>query len=198
MLKNRLFIAVPVFLAFVCLLFLSCGGGDSGEGEGEGEGEGGDSSWYDSATGLTWQNPPPDKSLLLQDALDYCDSLILDGYNDWRLPAIDELRSLIRGCPATAAGGGCNVGAACSDWDCRNDPCSGCEAGNGPTDGAYWPEEMEGDWDSEWYWSSSALGGGYAWLVNFESGAVDTHPPAIDGDGTHENGELTSPVRCVR
>ena len=54
----------------------------------------------DSATGLAWQDDYSDngeniKSATWQDALVYCEELSLEGKNDWRLPNIRELKSII-------------------------------------------------------------------------------------------------------
>jgi len=54
----------------------------------------------DSATGLAWQNDYSDnggtiKSATWQDALVYCEELSLGGKNDWRLPNIRELKSIV-------------------------------------------------------------------------------------------------------
>ncbi|MEJ2110007.1 MAG: DUF1566 domain-containing protein [Acidobacteriota bacterium] len=51
-------------------------------------------TWTDSLTGLEWQNRSPGK-MIWQDALDYAQSLRLDGKNDWRLPTIAELETLL-------------------------------------------------------------------------------------------------------
>ena len=50
----------------------------------------------DSKTNLEWQNQALNKTETKswQKAIDYCEGLILDGKNDWRLPNINELLSL--------------------------------------------------------------------------------------------------------
>lgn len=47
----------------------------------------------DVSTGLAWQRLDNVKSW--QDALSYCEGLALDGFNDWRLPTVNELFSLV-------------------------------------------------------------------------------------------------------
>ena len=54
----------------------------------------------DSATGLAWQDDYSDnggeiKKASWQDALVYCKELSLGGKNDWRLPNIRELKSIV-------------------------------------------------------------------------------------------------------
>ena len=154
-----------------------------------------DSSDQDS--GLIWQNPAAvefdeeEGQMSWQDAIDYCENFSGGGYDDWYLPTVDELRSLIQGCPGTMTGGGCGVTDACLSCTCSNDDCGGCSGGYGPTDGCYWGDEMSGP--CHWYWSSSApvldCGNGIscAWRVGFYGGFVASDPKGAD----HY-------VRCVR
>jgi hypothetical protein len=48
----------------------------------------------DKSTGLMWQRSDADP-LTWQEALDHCEGLNLAGYNDWRLPNINELLSIV-------------------------------------------------------------------------------------------------------
>ncbi|RME75967.1 MAG: DUF1566 domain-containing protein [Chloroflexi bacterium] len=54
----------------------------------------GDGTVTDNVTGLTWQKTPPQQDFTWQDAADYCQSLTLAGYDDWRLPNVKELFSI--------------------------------------------------------------------------------------------------------
>jgi hypothetical protein len=86
----------------------------------------------DGATGLVWQIETVGKTWT--DAKDYCssNSAELPG-SGWHLPNIDELRTLIAGCPSTAPGGSCSIHADC-DETCPY-VCSGCEYLSGPGPG---------------------------------------------------------------
>jgi len=60
--------------------------------------------YTDPVTGLQWtkqataNNPSPET---------YCNDLVLEGKNDWRLPTITELRSIVSGCASLEPGGSC-------------------------------------------------------------------------------------------
>lgn len=155
--------------------------------------------WTDPATGLTWQNWNVQDACNLYtwpEAVGFCESLDDGRTNDWRLPDIDELRSLVRGCPVTVMGGPCGVSSDCGDFsNCWDESCNGCPAQEGPgVGGMYWPAELhegpcnDGDEESR-YWSSSHLEGGGYWFVAFDLGAFWF----LGGSGNH-----TGNVRCVR
>ena len=109
------------------------------------------SYWKDSATKLTWQNPqkdaytPDDQGLGQPDALRYCEELVLGGYDDWRLPNIDEMRTVIRGNTSTETGGDCPVHDGSPMADMSNPACAPNKEFAGPgTDGCYWAPELTG------------------------------------------------------
>jgi hypothetical protein len=54
----------------------------------------GDRTVTDLKTGLMWQTTPSSNSFSWQDAVDYCESLELAGYDDWRIPSLKELFSI--------------------------------------------------------------------------------------------------------
>ena len=49
----------------------------------------------DNATGLIWQTRPPTQRITHDEALRYCEKLLIDGMDQWRLPQIKELASII-------------------------------------------------------------------------------------------------------
>ncbi|MCC6157242.1 MAG: DUF1566 domain-containing protein [Deltaproteobacteria bacterium] len=133
-----------------------------------------DDVWSDPDSGLMWENPPMIHSNHWEGAIDDCESLSLGGFDDWRLPSIDELRSLIRGCPATMPDGECGVTDSCTETSCSNDACDGCERYAGPgNDGLYMPDELQGV--GSLYWSSTTISDWdtKAFGVNFEYGMVN-------------------------
>jgi len=112
----------------------------------------------DPGSVLSWQRHSTSTVFDYYWANDYCEKLVLDGHDDWRLPTIDELRSLVRGCPPVERGGACRVDWNCLSLDCHDLNCTPeeCLDWSGPGEaGCYWPAEMTGDCD-ESHWSSSA------------------------------------------
>jgi len=143
--------------------------------------------FVDSASGLTWQNGMP-TTMVWNDAVAYCDTVTWGGASDWRLPTISELRTLIRGCDATAPGGSCTVTDACLEHaSCWNETCWSCNEGEGPAGGKFWPPELLGE--GGWYWSVSLVSDfpGWAWAIPFWGGDIDSY-----------NQSLAVYTRCVR
>ncbi|MCP4353986.1 MAG: DUF1566 domain-containing protein [Desulfobacterales bacterium] len=54
-----------------------------------------DNTITDTDTGLIWQMQTADSAMSWEEAIVYCENLSLAGYNDWRLPNIRELKSIV-------------------------------------------------------------------------------------------------------
>ncbi len=55
----------------------------------------GDGTVSDLSTGLMWMKQKPTASLKWEDAIKYCEDLSYAGYDDWRLPNIKQLASIL-------------------------------------------------------------------------------------------------------
>ena len=135
--------------------------------------------WTDPTSGLSWQVKPPSDYKKWDEAKSYCDSLSLERHSDWRLPTIGELRTLIRGCPATEFGGSCNIEKGdCLAKSCMDNSCTGCSIFFGPAlefGGMYWPDEVEGDYCTNWS-SSPVEDDGGVWWINFSDARIRGGP----------------------
>jgi hypothetical protein len=147
--------------------------------------------YFDSETGLAWENIPASGDISWSAAQSYCEDLVIYGHDDWRMPTISELRSLIRGCPDTETGGECGVTDSCATESCNNSACqtANCPATNGPAEpfGCYWTPGLGGDCRVGIFWSLNTTVNGNAWSVIYSNGIVRLPP-----DGS------TGFVRCVR
>lgn len=121
----------------------------------------------DSGSNLMWSSKVERKSL--DNATKYCENLEENGYNDWRLPNIDALRTLIQNCPNTSPNGKCAVSNECLTTGGYTDDCKICGASN---------TAISKLGDSEKFWSSSICADGCyyrsAWSVDFSSGEIFT------------------------
>lgn len=89
---------------------------------------------YDLNTGLGWVLVTG-SSLTRDEAEEFCEGYSVAGLSDWRLPTIDEARSLADGCANTAPGGSCPLDhETCLEESCGyGEPaCTACKAGQGP------------------------------------------------------------------
>lgn len=129
-----------------------------------------------------------------QDGKNRCENLDLAGWTDWRMPDMNELRGLIRGCPETEPGGACGVRSEpkCYQqsqcWSMKD--CWACSNAGGPgPDGAYIDELFVPAMQT--YWSSlmadMQAGEKRAWCVSFYDAGI--RPDLTTG---------YQQVRCVR
>ena len=72
----------------------------------------GDGTITDNATGLMWQQADSGNGMDWEDALAYAESATLAGYDDWRLPNIKELQSIVDYTHSPSAGDAANLGPA--------------------------------------------------------------------------------------
>ena len=49
----------------------------------------------DSNTSLQWEDGDVKESKKLEDAIAYCEALNLDSHTDWRLPNVNELKTIV-------------------------------------------------------------------------------------------------------
>ncbi len=162
--------------------------------------------WCDPKTGLCWQDPQKDAytstdvGLRPEEARSYCDELVLGGFDDWRVPTIDELRTLVAGHASTQLGGSCGVTVGSKTGDGLNPACLGGDEYAGPgANGCYWLPELGGTCDKpdpavhghplETWASDPAVDDPERWVayVTFDTGAVGFNHVCSYGD-----------VRCVR
>ncbi len=146
--------------------------------------------WCDTARNLMWQEPPASGTFTLSEAQAYCNTLQLYDHDDWRLPTIDELRSLLRGCIPS-----CSVSVSCpssSSLSCADGCLDGCFTSKGPgADGCYWDPALSGSCFD--YWSSTEAtdagsSGPYYWNLAFDDGTLHYI----------NTNDLAERVRCVR
>jgi len=148
----------------------------------------GDGTLMDPGSGLVWQeiwvgewDQPA--------ALSYCEDnqAGLSGAG-WRIPDIDELRTIVRGCPDTGTDGACAVGKDClSESDCWHGKCAGCDEGGGQAEGCYWDPLLVGKCGSYWSSSTDDTNESMAWYLDFDTGGLKT------GNKANPRG-----LRCVR
>ena len=94
-----------------------------------------------------------------------CNELNEGGYSSgWRLPTINELRTLVQNCDKTVSlpDGLCKVSDTCNTTDCKEKNCK-CSSG---TD-----YSKLGDTDSLW---SSTMNNNGAWYINFNNAEIDS------------------------
>lgn len=109
-----------------------------------------------------------DKKLSFKEADAYCSNLNSGGYNDWHLPAIDDLRTLIQNCPNLETDGTCRLsenGGCLLARKCLNKNNCKCS-----TSGKY--SKLH---DSAAIWSASVNSSDSqeAYFIDFGSGKID-------------------------
>lgn len=136
-----------------------------------------------------------EKKMSLSDAVNFCENLEENGTDDWFLPSVSELRTLVKNCARTKTGGDCGLTDNCltgggyfvidecdcmgcsSGWECYEDECD-CYCGDESKDVRYdsCPPRNDiyysklGDTESLWTRSSRTDIKEHNWLINFNNG----------------------------
>jgi hypothetical protein len=134
-----------------------------------------DSTYTDARSGLVWRMLPGGESLSLSDAASQCQGLVYADRGDWRLPTIDELRTLVTGCDGTQTGGACPAAAGCGPafGNCLDAPCWACTPRSGPgPDGCYATSGLFAGCPTLWSATPTPWTGGFGFAVAFASASV--------------------------
>jgi len=162
-----------------------------------------------SENGLMWYMDDPENPntklnmLTYSKAAEHCENLDYAGHSDWRLPTIDELRTVVVGYRDIEKGGRCKVGSKCLYKTClfqgqksEDDyPCSNkeeLELLQGPGPGGCFFDDVWREYCGN-YWSSSKIEG----MVDNNVFALDFSDPAIFTIRI-ETDNSSAFARCVR
>ena len=114
---------------------------------------------------LDWSKKSVDQ-MNWKEAVNYCQNLTEDNHNDWRLPNIDELRTLIQNHSGTQTGGTCKISEKAGKLSSKDWVSSDCDGRNGSNFSKFG--------DTDYMWSSSARSNDsrYKWRIGFNNGKV--------------------------
>jgi hypothetical protein len=159
-----------------------------------------DGTMLQLSTGKTWTKGQG-FSAELGTARSHCSSMELGGFSDWRLPSIDEMRSLVIGCDGkTGPQGSCPVHEGVTDPLARTSDCDGCAINQGPaekpgdaTKKCYMDNTFE--WYCNLFWSSTQIqatstSDKRSWYIQFYDARIDV-PPTMSG-------MQSAGIKCVR
>jgi len=123
---------------------------------------------------LMWQKETLEE-MTWYDAMEYAKNLRLGGYDDWRLPTIEELEEVVSSC------GGINIKCVDDDWGEMID--------KNEANKSYQECYKSKGFTSSYYWSSTsnARYTNTAWTIHFD-----------DGDTNGNNKYNSVYIRCVR
>lgn len=197
--KTNLLLFIFVLIIGSGLVFVACGDENDDDDDDNSNSAEQETEWKDTTSGLTWQvNKITSESF--PSTKKHCEDLEYAKNKDWRMPNIDELRSLIRNCTGGETGGTCGVTTSCLNLMCVSD----CEKAACSSDGkeCYWDSAL-GTSNCTMYWSSDAVADlpddnnkeHQAWVVNFSNGRI-SNATSQDENGSSSNDSHS--VRCVR
>ena len=162
-----------------------------------------DGTVTDHSTGLMWQQADSGSGMDWEDALTYAENLTEGGYDDWRLPNIKELQSIVDYTRSPSAADSSDLGPAI-DTDFFNITAITSGTTNyDPDYGYFWTNTSA-------YFGGDSLEYYYAWYVAFGSAVgqdgADFHGAGAarfdtkyEGGALGEGGErYYNYVRCVR
>ena len=139
--------------------------------------------------GNMWSKISP-LPLSWEEAVAYCENLDELNYSDWRLPTVDELRTLIQHCPNHESDGPCTMTDKCltnpSGCEFSSENCSCCDFA---PDGFY--NKLEDNNTPLWSSLVCMSNPVRSWIAGFEYGCITT--AAMINDGCRD-----VYARCVR
>jgi len=134
----------------------------------------GDGTITDNVTGLMWQQDPGEK-MTYQQAAAGADSFTLAGYDDWRLPTIKELYSLIQFDGVDPSGPTSTTATPFIDTDYFNFEYGDESAGE---------RTIDSQWATSSLYTSTTMGGAETMFgVNFADGRIKGYPTSSRGPG---------------
>lgn len=134
----------------------------------------GDGTVTDNVTGLMWQQDPGEK-MTYQEAAAGADSFSLAGYDDWRLPTIKELYSLIQFDGIDSSGPASTTATPFIDTDYFNFEYGDESAGE---------RLIDSQWATSTLYTSTTMNGADTMFgVNFADGRIKGYPTSSNGPG---------------
>jgi hypothetical protein len=133
----------------------------------------GQGSWKDPTTGLVWELDTSANYSTYAGAVNHC-AVMAQGGVAWHLPSIDELRTLVRGCPATEEGGACPAHNNCTNSElCYTEACDGCNWLAGPgLLGTYRDPCIQGGYSGDWSSTAAVDTPGSVWYLRHDNASV--------------------------
>ena len=114
---------------------------------------------YDSEYKIYWSGKTTADSV--EDAASYCKNSIIEGFTGWYLPAISELRTLVRNCDKIAPNGTCPI----VDENSIMESLEECQCSDS--------ENYSRFGDTEWLLSATQRDSEHAWGLDFGSGKIE-------------------------
>lgn len=135
----------------------------------------GDETITDDATSLMWQKSDGGVTMDWKDALTYAENATTGGYNDWRLPNVKELQSIVDYAKSPSASDSANLGPAIDTDYFEISELESGTTNSEPDYGYFWSSTSA-------YFGGDSLEYYYAWYVAFGT-AVDDAGDDFHGAG---------------